>query len=77
MNDRERMELLAKGRRLFEACGSEEDYACVAGYLEHNLKQGGWRAEVAQNFFVWLREQSVQPGESGARAAAILKLFEL
>ena len=68
----ERHALLAKGRLLFDCCAPENDYACVCGYVAHNLAQGGWRAEVMAQFIDWLRQQrdmNVAP----QHAAAILR----
>ena len=55
-NEKERHALLAKGRLLFDSCSPEKEYACVIGYVDHNLAQGGWRAEVMAEFIEWLRQ---------------------
>ncbi len=68
--------LFAKGLRLFEACTAERDYACVLGFIQHNLHQGGSRAETANHFMAWLRQQSQQQGVESEHAAAILKQVE-
>jgi len=56
-NEKERHALLAKGRLLFDSCSAENEYACVIGYVDHNLAQGGRRAEVIADFIEWLRQQ--------------------
>lgn len=76
MTDHEREALLAKGRKLFATCGTDRDYACVLGYVQHNLRQGGWRAETAKEFVEWLRQQSQREGVENAHAAAILKQLQ-
>jgi len=74
-NEKERHALLAKGRLLFDSCSPENEYACVIGYVDHNLAQGGWRAEVMAEFIDWLRQQhnmNVAP----RHAAAILQRLD-
>jgi len=75
-NDKERHALLAKGRLLFDSCFPENDYACVIGYVDHNLAQGGWRAEVMAEFIRWLRQQRDTATHHGEHAAAILQKLE-
>ncbi len=73
--EQERRALLAKGRLLFDSCSPENEYACVIGYVDHNLAQGGWRAEVMAEFIEWLRQQrhiNVAP----QHAAAILQRLD-
>lgn len=72
-NEEERHALLAKGRLLFDSCSADNDYACVLGYVEHNLALGDWRAEAMGEFIAWLKRQSAIENEHGAHAAAILK----
>jgi len=70
--EKESHALLVKGRLLFDSCSLENEYACVIGYINHNLAQGGWRAEVIAAFVDWLQEQhsmNVAP----PHAAAILE----
>jgi hypothetical protein len=76
MTDHEREALFAKGKKLLDACAADRDYACVLGYLQYNLGQGGWRAETARKFIAWLREQSQQEGMEQQHAAAILQKLE-
>ena len=71
----ERHALLAKGRLLFDSCSPENDYACVRGYIAHNLAQGGWRAEVMAAFVDWLRQQRSM-NVASQHAAAILSRLE-
>ena len=76
MNDDKRQALLAKGRKLFDTCRADQDYACVLGYVRHNLGQGGMRAEVAREFISWLRALRDENGEERRHAAAILELLQ-
>ena len=39
-NEKERQALFAKGRLLFDSCSADNDYACVLGYVDHNLALG-------------------------------------
>jgi len=57
LNEKERHALLAKGRLLFDSCSADNDYAGVIGHIDHNLSQGGWRAEVMAEFIGWLKRQ--------------------
>ena len=72
-NEKERHALLAKGRLLFDSCSPENDYACVIGYIDHNLGLGGWRAEVIAEFIGWLRHERDLKTCHGEQAAAILQ----
>ncbi|MGH7496534.1 MAG: hypothetical protein ACREOO_29645 [bacterium] len=76
MTNPQREALFAKGRKLLDTCAEDRDYACVLGYLHHNLGQGGWRAETARKFIAWLRELSQQGGVDQQHAAAILQKME-
>ena len=76
MTESEREALFAKGKRLFDASAVDRDYACVLGYLHHNLGQGGWRAETARKFLAWLREQSQLEGIDQQHALAIMQEVE-
>jgi hypothetical protein len=73
-NAKERHALLAKGRLLFDSCSPENEYACVIGYIDHNLAQGGWRAEVMAEFIDWLRQRNMNVAPQ--HAAAILQRLE-
>lgn len=64
--------LFAKGKKLFASCAAGRDHACVLGYLQHNLEQGGWRAETARRLIEWLRELSEQRETGHEHARAIL-----
>jgi hypothetical protein len=81
-NEQERHALLAKGRLLFDSCSPENEYACVIGYVDHNLAQGGWRAEVMAEFIGWLRQQRDMPAlrrpgnVAPQHAAAILQRLD-
>jgi hypothetical protein len=75
-DEKERGALLAKGRLLFDSCSADNDYACVIGYIEHNLLQGGWRAEVIAEFIDWLQRQSDTATRRSEHAAAILQRLE-
>lgn len=74
--EKERQALLAKGRLLFDSCSAENDYACVLGYLDHNLALGGWRAEVIAEFIVWLKRQCEAENQHSETAAMILQFLK-
>lgn len=74
--EKERRALLAKGRLLFDSCSADNGYACVLGYIEHNLALGGWRAEVIDEFIEWLKRQREAGNHHSAQAAAILQQLE-
>jgi hypothetical protein len=76
MTEHDSESLFAKGKKLFDTCAADRDYACVLGYLQHNLGQGGWRAETAREFIAWLKEQSRQEGMGQEHAAAIIQRIE-
>ena len=67
----ERARLFDKGRLLFDSC-DDDGFACVFGYLDHNLALGGWRAEVIRDFMQWLKKQARRDNETGSRAVALL-----
>jgi hypothetical protein len=74
--EKEREALLAKGRRLFDSCVTDDEYACVIGYIGHNLAQGGWRAEAIAEFIVWLQRQDDDDAPRSESAATILRRLE-
>jgi hypothetical protein len=74
--EKERQALLAKGRLLFDSCSADDGYACVLGYIDHNLALGGWRAEVIDEFTNWLKQQSEAENHHSLHAAAILQSLE-
>ncbi len=74
--EKERQALLAKGRLLFDSCAADNGYACVLGYIDHNLALGGWRAEVIDEFIDWLKRQREAENHHSAPAAAILQSME-
>ena len=76
MTEHEHEALFTKGKKLFDACAADRDYACMLGYLQHNLGQGGWRAETARKFIGWLHEQSQQEGMDQEHAIAIIRNLE-
>jgi len=75
-NEKERRALFAKGRLLFDSCSAENDYACVLGYIDYNLSQGSWRAEVMAEFIDWLMRQRDTATQHAAHATAILQRLE-
>jgi hypothetical protein len=76
LNENQRDTLLAKGRLLFDSCSADNDYACVIGYLEHNLRLGGWRTEVVTEFIEWLQRQRQAENQHSAHAAAVLQRLQ-
>jgi len=72
-NEKERRALFAKGRLLFDSCSANDDYACVIGYIDHNLAQGGWRAEVIAEFIDWLKHERDNETQFSEPAIAILQ----
>jgi hypothetical protein len=74
--ENERQALLAKGRLLFDSCSADNGYACVLGYIDHNLVLGGWRAEVIVEFIGWLKQQREAGNHHSEHAAAILWRLE-
>ncbi len=74
--EKERQALLAKGRLLFDSCSAGNGYACVLGYVDHNLALGGWRAEVIAEFIGWLKRQREAGNQHSEDAAAILLQVE-
>jgi hypothetical protein len=74
--EKDRQALLAKGRLLFDSCFAENGYACVLGYVGHNLALGGWRAEVVAEFSERLKRQREAENHHSAHAAAILRRLE-
>jgi hypothetical protein len=75
-HEKEREALLAKGRRLFDSCTTDNEHACVIGYFGHNLAQGGWRAEVIAEFIAWLQRQCDDDTPRSEPAATILQRLE-
>ncbi|MGH7596357.1 MAG: hypothetical protein ACREOI_08385 [bacterium] len=71
--EKERRALLAKGRLLFDSCSADNGYACVLGYIDHNLALGGCRAEVMDEFVDWLKRQREAENHHSEHAAAILQ----
>jgi hypothetical protein len=74
--EKERQALLAKGLLLFDSCSADNGYACVLGYVDHNLALGGWRAEVIGEFIGWLKNQRETENHQSAHAAAILQFMK-
>jgi len=74
---KERQALLAKGRLLFDSCSAENDYACVLGYINHNINLGDWRAEVIAEFVDWMKQQRDHETRHGEHAGAILQRLEI
>ncbi|GEM_PF-4042649 len=75
-DDKEQRALLAKGRLLFDSCSADSDYACVLGYIDHNLAQGGWRADVIAEFIDWLKHQRDNETQFSESASAILQRLQ-
>jgi hypothetical protein len=74
--EKERQALLAKGRLLFDSCSADNGYACVLGYIDHNLALGGWRAAVISEFIDWLKRQHEAGNHHSKHAAAILQFLK-
>jgi hypothetical protein len=74
--EKERQALLAKGRLLFDSCSADNGYACMLGYIDHNLALGGWRAEVIDEFMDWLKRQHQAENQHSEPATAILQYWE-
>jgi len=70
----ERARLLAKGRLLFDSC--DDDFACLLGYLDDHRAQGGWHADVMQEFLTWVEGQTARNDDLGIRAAALLRAVQ-
>ena len=75
-DEKEGHALLAKGRLLFDSCSTENDYACVIGYLNYNRSQGGWRAEAITEFIAWLQHQCDTQTQHGEKAVVILQRLD-
>jgi len=47
-------------------------HAC-SGYLDHHRAQGGWHADVMQDFLTWVEAQAARNDDLSIHATALLR----
>ncbi len=63
--------LLARGRRLYARCLAKNDRACVLGFVDHQLAEGGARLDLLPAYLAWLDEQSEALAAEGDESMAL------
>jgi len=58
--EKERTQLLEKGKKLYERCLTKGDQACVLGFVEHALKQTPEQTDVVHDLLAFLAEQMIE-----------------
>lgn len=58
--EKERAQLMEKGKKLYERCLAKGDQACVLGFVEHALKQTPEQADVVHDLLAFLAEQMIE-----------------
>ncbi len=62
--EKERTQLLDKGKKLYERCLAKGDQACVLGFVEHALKQIPEQADVVHDLLAFLAEQMIEANKA-------------